>query len=98
MLHNKQQKVEQKSKKEIEKLRGDESKKEQAMQRKYEKIFSQVLQLNSAAIHLKDLLTIVEVDTQGKNQVSDLADYVENNFQNTLYKVMKMLSPSTPLP
>lgn len=61
--------------------------------RNFEKVYAQVLQLGSAAEHLKDLVALAKLD-QYKCNVDQIVDYIESNLENTVYTLVKALNTS----
>lgn len=58
--------------------------------RNFEKIYAQVLQLASVAEHLKDLVGLAKLD-EFKSNTDQIQNYIESNFQNSIYLLIKML-------
>ena len=59
-------------------------------QKHLDKVYSQILQLNSVASHLKDLVNMSEIQKQNKS-CEDISDYIEMNFENTVKSVIKQI-------
>ena len=88
ILQGKLKKTQEISVKHAEKFEKEVIEIDKKKQKHIDKIYSQILQLNSVASHLKDLVSMSEIQKQNTH-CQDMVDYIESNFENTVKNIIK---------